>query len=254
MSAPDTTMPTEMGQPGLSEIQRITKVFYEPSATFADIKRNASWWMPFLLVTVFAWLFVFAVGKQVGWEQIVENQFTKMTDAQKSRIEQLPPDTQAKQRQGMLMGFKYGSWASPVFILAFFAILGLIYWGIFSFGMGKSVTFKQSFAVIIYSAVPSVIKTLLAVMLLFMGADAAGFDMENPVAASNLGILVDRASHPALSAFLTRMDIFTIWATLLTGIGLSVISGVKRQTSIIISFVVLFVLSAIPALIALIRS
>jgi hypothetical protein len=249
MSAMDTSMPAETGGK-LSEIQRMSKMFFEPSVTFADLKRNASWWGPFLLISVMSVVFVFFVGQKVGWEAVVDGAMAKMSDSQKSRLEQMPPEAQARQRAGMVTGYKYGSWASPIFILLFFLFLALIYWGIFNFGMGKTVSFKQTLAVIMYSSVPTLIRSVLAIILLFVGIDAAGFDLENPVPATNLGMLVERASNPGLSVFLTRLDIFTIWATILTGIGLSVLTGVKRSTSIIISFVVLLVMIGVPALIA----
>ena len=61
----------EMNQePGLSEPQRIINVFTSPSKTFADIRRNSRWWVPFVLSSIFAYMLVFTVGQKVGWEQV----------------------------------------------------------------------------------------------------------------------------------------------------------------------------------------
>ena len=42
-----------MQQPGesaaLSQMERVVDTFVAPTKTFADIRRNASWWLPFLL-------------------------------------------------------------------------------------------------------------------------------------------------------------------------------------------------------------
>ena len=40
------------GANGLSEIARVVDTFVAPTATFKDILRSASWWLPFLLMAV----------------------------------------------------------------------------------------------------------------------------------------------------------------------------------------------------------
>jgi hypothetical protein len=55
--------------------------------------------------------------------------------------------------------------------------------------------------------------------------------LQNPV-ASNLGFLVDFSVHPALYALASSADIFTIWTTILIGIGFSCVSKAKRSTAI----------------------
>jgi hypothetical protein len=36
----------------LSEPQRLVDVFIAPSKTFTDLRRNASWWAPFLITAI----------------------------------------------------------------------------------------------------------------------------------------------------------------------------------------------------------
>ncbi|MGC2741826.1 MAG: hypothetical protein WA672_01470, partial [Candidatus Angelobacter sp.] len=56
----------EPGGPGLSEPQRLVNTFIAPSKTFTDIRRNASWWVPFLLISIFSISFFVMIDKKVG--------------------------------------------------------------------------------------------------------------------------------------------------------------------------------------------
>ena len=62
-----------MATPALSQGERVIDTFIAPSKTFTDILRSQSWWLPFLIIIVIGYGFIFAVEKKVGWEQVVEN-------------------------------------------------------------------------------------------------------------------------------------------------------------------------------------
>ncbi len=75
---------------------------------------------------------------------------------------------------------------------------------------------------------PSIIKALIATGVVVMGA-AEGFTFQNQV-ASNSGGLVDPNSTHFLYSVATSIDAFTIWTLILTGIGYSCVTRVKRGT------------------------
>ena len=50
--------PPPQAAPPVSQGQRIINTFVAPSKTFADLKRSASWWLPFLLMSLASLLFV----------------------------------------------------------------------------------------------------------------------------------------------------------------------------------------------------
>ena len=52
---------------------RIINTFTAPSKTFEDIKRNAMWIAPWVLMLVASLCFSFTVGQRVGWEQVMQN-------------------------------------------------------------------------------------------------------------------------------------------------------------------------------------
>src|ERR1700680_185367 len=98
--------------PWLSEGARILNTFIAPSKTFTDLRRNASWWKPWLLISICSLLFVYAMGRQIGFEQISKNQIAHSSRAE--QFEKLPPDQQAKQIQLSSNIVRYFGYGSPV--------------------------------------------------------------------------------------------------------------------------------------------
>lgn len=211
----------------LTEMERVIDTFVAPSKTFTDIRRSASWWVPWLLMSVFGMAMVFVVDKKLGMDTAYENQM-RMSPKQMDKIDQLPPDQKAN---AMKMGasvtryVSYG-WSLMTIILA--AVMAAVLMATFNFGFGAEVKFMQAMAITMYAFLPTIIKSLIAIGVVSMGA-AEGFTFQNPV-ASNLSGLVDPNSSHFLYSIFTSIDVFTIWTLILTGIGYSCITKVKRGT------------------------
>ena len=236
MSAPVTpAVDSVQPQTGLSEIERITNIFVAPSKTFADIRRSAAWWAPFLLMVITSFGFVYTMQTKVGFDQVVENMRSNMSDKQKERIEQMPPDQQQRQAQGMKVGVKYTSYAFPVFILIVNLIFAAVLMATFNFGTGTSISFSRAFAICIYAGVVGIGKSILAIITMFAGANPENFNLENPV-GTNIAFYVDKASVGALYPLLQTLDIFTLWTCVLLGIGFAVVGGKKKSTGIGVVF------------------
>src|SRR5580704_19751222 len=93
LSAPAPTPPPEPTP--LPEGARIIDTFIAPSKTFTDLRRNASWWGPWLLISICSIMFVYAMGKQIGFDQISKNSIVHSSRAE--QFEKLPADQQAQQ-------------------------------------------------------------------------------------------------------------------------------------------------------------
>lgn len=223
-------------QPGLSQGARVINAFISPSKTFTDIRRNASWWAPWLILSIVSVAFAYTVQKRVGFEQAVQNTF-RLTPKQAEKIEQLPPEQRSRVMSTQVMSRKVISYAWPVWYVLLFLLGGAIYMATFNFGLGAEITFKQSMAVVAFASLPGLFKSLLAMVAMFMpGFDPEGFLIQNP-AATNLGALLSEpAQHLTLWAFLSSFDIIAIWCTVLMGIGYACISKVKRGTALAVVF------------------
>ncbi|HEX8924410.1 MAG TPA: hypothetical protein VF786_01385, partial [Terriglobales bacterium] len=100
----------------MSELERVACTFYDPGRTMSDIVRNASWWVPWVIVSVVSLCFVFMVEKRVGWDQAIERQIMKDPQAAE-RFDRMPPEQREKTMEiaaKVGKGFAYGS---PVMIL-----------------------------------------------------------------------------------------------------------------------------------------
>jgi hypothetical protein len=229
---PITPMPTPPPEaPPLSEGARLVDTFIAPSKTFTDLRRNASWWAPWLLISIFSLLFVFVMGRQIGFEQISKNSI-----AQSSRAEQfdkLPHEQQAKQLQLSTTITRYISYSLPVLNLIIFVVIASVLMATFNFAAGSKTPFKTSLAIVIYGSLPGIIVAVLGIVSMFAGVDPAGFNAQNPV-ATNPAYFMDPTGNKFLYGMASAFDVFILWNIVLMGIGFACNSKVKRSTAIAI--------------------
>jgi hypothetical protein len=237
MSAADSTLtpPQEPSQPKLSEIERITNTFVAPSKTFDDIKHNAMWIAPWLLMLVTSLAFAYTVGQRVGWDQVMQNNLRMAPASQQERLEQVPADQKARVMAQQVTVTKAISYGFPVLGLIWMVIVALVLWATFSFGAGANVRFGQSLAIVVYASLPAVLKTLLAILLLWLKVPE-DFFIQNSI-GTNVGYYLGFHDTPRfLYSVATALDIFTIWVLVLTAIGFTVVGKVKSSTAYTIVF------------------
>lgn len=218
---------------GLSQSERVIDTFVAPSKTFEDIKRSSSWWLPFLLMAVFGYAFTFAVQKKVGFPTLVENTI-RFNPKTAEKFSSLPPEQAAQQKKFMEYGFKGTFYAYPLFMLAFFAFCAVILWATMNFGFGGTAKYGEVLAVFVYAWLPAVLKTLLILVMLFVG-DAENFNLSNPV-GTNPGFYLGQDSAPWLKGLLESFDLFTLWSVVLLGIGVAIVARLKRNSGLIAVF------------------
>ena len=230
---PESSAPTPDSAP-LSQGARIVDTFIAPSKTFTDLRRDASWWAPFLLMVVVSTAFVYTAGQKIGFRKIMENQMQAQPKAQE-RLEKLPAD---QREQQMEAGAKFTgaiSYAFPVITLILWLIIATALFMTFKFVAGADVSFKVSFAIVIYAALPLMVKSLLALLSVVAGMSPDSFSFQNPV-ATNPGYFMNPADNVFLYSVATSLDVFMIWTLVLTSIGFTCVSKVKSGTSYAIVF------------------
>ena len=226
--------PAPQAAPPLSQGQRIINTFVAPSKTFADLKRSASWWLPFLLMSLVSLLFVYGVDQKIGFRKVAENQL-QMSPKNAARMEQLPPEDRNRQMQQQASVFRYFSYGYPAVILIWNVLIAAILFATFKFAASADVKFKVALAIVMYASLPLVIKSLLAMLSVGVGASADSFTFQNPI-ASNPGYFINPADSRWLYSLGTALDIFMLWTLALTAIGFSSVSKVKRSTALLIVF------------------
>ena len=226
--SPDPVPPS----PPLSEGARLVDTFIAPSKTFTDLRRSAAWWGPWLVITVFSLVFIYAMGSKVTFEQISKNQIAHSKRA--DQFDKLPADQQAKQIQlssKIIAGFGYGS---PLLILLYCLIATVALWATFKVGMSAETTFGQAYAITMYAWVPGIIGAILGTISLFAGVNPEGFDINNPV-GTNLAYYLDPdTTGKFIRSLASSVDVLSIWTVILIGIGYACTSKVKRSTAIMV--------------------
>ena len=221
---------------GLSLWQRVTSVFTAPSKTFEDIKRgNKSWWLPFVLMAVAGYLLFAAVAMKIGMQQVVDNQI-HLNPTQEERLAQAPPEQRAMSTKISLYVTEGIFIANPLLVLAVVALGSLGLLGTINFLFGGRAKFGSIFAVWMFASLPSIIKTLLGVLVIFAGTAPESFNIKN-FAPTNLGAFLNPLeTSKALYALASAVDVITIWTLVLLGMGTAIVAGVKRTSGYIAVF------------------
>jgi hypothetical protein len=208
-------------QKGLSEIERVVDTFVAPTATFEDIRRSASWWLPFVLLLISSVGTAFVVDRKVGFDQVFDTQ-VRMSQKAQDRLADLTPEQKAQTVKMQVEVTKYISYGYFALITIFLVLYSLVLWASFNFGLGAKTTFGQVFAVTMYASLPFLLTALLTVLALTFGGNAEGYDYKNPV-GTNLGYYLPDAT-PWLRGLLSCFDVVRLWAVVLQVVGMAIIA------------------------------
>jgi len=210
---PTPAVAPEPAGPGLSEGARLIDTFIAPSKTFEDIRRNASWWVPFLLISVCTVCFFLMIDKKVGFDEIARN----MMSSNKS-VQQLSPAQQEQAIARVAFGLKIGIYTGPVFILVYVLIIAAVLMATFNFVMDARVPFKQALAIVMYGWLPGVVSGILSIVSLAYG-NPEGFRMENPIGTNPAYFLDFNSTSKFAYVMASSLDVIAIWMIVLIGIG-----------------------------------
>lgn len=214
---------------GLSQIERVVDTYVAPTKTFMDIRRNASWWMPFLIGVIVSYMFAFALQREVGFQKVAENSMQGNAQMQ----EQMSTKSPAEVHQiyaNIAKVTRIMTYSAPIMTLIFAMIASGIFMACFNFGLGAQVPFSQYLAVWFYAGLPLIIKWILASITLFAGLGADQFNIQNPV-GTNIGFYLSQDAPKWLSTLLSSADIFTVWTVILLVIGYATVAKVKRSSA-----------------------
>jgi hypothetical protein len=70
MSTPASSAAFPDQVPALSQTERVIDSFVAPSKTFTDIRRNSSWWLPWLLSAIFGLALVYVIDHKIGMDKV----------------------------------------------------------------------------------------------------------------------------------------------------------------------------------------
>jgi Yip1 domain len=231
---------------GLSQFERVADTFVAPSATFTDILRSTSWWLPFLLSVLVSVAFAYTIDRQVTFEQVAETQ-VHLSPSQEEQLSSLTPADRASQMQKRAIGTRYFTYGFPLFSLAIAAFASLILWGTFNFGLGARTTYGQIFCLWMFANLPRLLTALVTIVTLNFGNSAETFNLSNP-AGTNLAYYLP-ITAPWLRTLLSYFDVVGFWVLILLILGGAIVAKVKigQAAAVVIGWWLLIVLVTVAA-------
>ena len=219
-------------------------IFYTPSDVF-ERRRASGFGIPMLVVTaLIGGIFLANSG---AMQPIMDAEFTRQTAAMMKANPNLTPEMMEK---GRAIGETFQKIGAFIFLPIAMFLTGLSVWLV-----GKLFDAKQSLGAAImvasYSYVVRVVESAVGgVQLLLM--DPASLNGRLRISLGIGRFLDPDTTSPLVLALLGRVDVFTIWVTILLGIGLSVTGRIPRSTAMIAAVIVWFV-GAIPLVLGALR-
>lgn len=218
----------EQTEPGLSQGQRLINMFFAPRKTFEDLKRNSSWWVPWLVTGIFLAIFGVVAVQKIDMARFIQQQIDKSPSAQR-RMEQLTPEQREKGIAMQAIGTKVVFYIYPVFTLVGGLIIAAVLMAVFNFMLGAEVPFQRAMAVVFYAFVPLIISTILLTVSLLVSSDPNTIDLTNPM-PTNPGFFLDPQGNKFIYAIASSLDIFSIWVVTLLGLGFAAASSNRKPT------------------------
>jgi hypothetical protein len=218
---PEPVSSAETPPQGMSEIGRLTGVFFEPKKAFADIAERPRWIVPLLLLMIASFGLVSLYSQKGVMRITVEQQMAK-----NQQIQQLPPD---QREQAIERAMKFSAivyYAIPVIIPIMYLVMALVLWGIVSGMLSAPVRFKQAFAAVTYAQLPGLLVVIMSAIVLQL-KNAADFNVQNPLMFNPGAFMDQQSSSKFIYSMATSLDLFTIWTLLLVATGLKAAAGKK---------------------------
>ncbi|GAC1418703.1 MAG: hypothetical protein NVSMB62_10710 [Acidobacteriaceae bacterium] len=239
-------MEVQSQTPALSQTQRVLDAFVAPSATFQDIRRSASWWLPFLILTIATLAVAFSIDRKVGFEQVVENQI-HLNPSQESQLNALEPPERAARLRSMAAGYRYTSYAYPLVVLAIAAFGSLILWASFNFALGAQTTYPQMLALWMYANLPRVLASVITIVTLWFGGSPESFNLQQPAGTNPGYYMTDSAAW--LRTLMSFFDVIGIWVLVLVILGGAILARVKtaHASALVIGWWFLIVIVSVAA-------
>jgi hypothetical protein len=220
-------------------------IFYAPAQVFAR-RATSGFGIPMLVVTVL--IALIAIANSGVMQPIMDAEFARTTAA---TMRKNPQITAEMMQKGRAIGESIAKYGAFIFIPVGIFLTALALWI-----CGKFVDAKESLSaammVVSYAFMPRVLESVLnGVQGLLL--DPATLNGRFKLSLGLGRFLDPDTASPVLLALLGRVDVFTIWVTVLLVIGLSVTGRIPRSRAAVAG-VLVWVLGALPALLGALRS
>jgi hypothetical protein len=207
----------------INHFRRITGMFFSPTNTFQDIARKPSWIAPVVTFTLLSIIVCITLNQRMNWREFISQQIEKSSSAS-----QMSPEQKEQRIEG-------GAKLAPIFTYVFgipgplagVLVIALVMMGAYNLLGGVSADFGTSLGIVSHAFVPSIISSLLFLLILFLKPPGT-VDLDNPVAA-NIGAFLPEESAKWLVKLCTSIDLFSFWILILIAIGFATLNPKKLK-------------------------
>jgi hypothetical protein len=231
--------PTEPMYPKASPVEDAVDIFYAPSQVFARRERSGPW-MVFLIVCVIAAIFAFVNRSYYSAANAAE-----YSRAMAARMAANPQMTSEQVEAGRAVSAGIAKVIGFVFMPILIMLVALVTW-LGAKALQVKVGFEQSVLIVSFAMVPRLLDGVsVAVQNLLL--DSVVVNSMFTFSLSAARFLDPDATNGKLYGLASRLDIPTLWATLLIGIGVSTIGRVPRAKGFAVAGIA-FVVGSLPIL------
>lgn len=210
--------------PRPNPFKRIGGIFFSPLETMTDIARRPDWVVALVLLTLLGVALNLYAAPKIDFESEmrVDLEERGLTEEQIDR--QMEMVTNVQKFSGVM--------GAAFILLAIAGIAGIL---LIAFKMfGGEGRYVQALAVTTYGSYPLLlVKNVLTTALIVPRSTITPSEMVALV-KSNPGFLVDAKEAPMAFAFLSSIDVFSIWALFLLTLGFAEASRLSRRQSAIL--------------------
>ena len=232
-----TTPSAAPAHPGL--LARVIGVIFSPKETFAAVAARPKWLGAIAIAVLIMGVAQYALlSTDVGQDLALDQQVTAMEAFGIT----ISDEAYAQMEQNM----ERARYTGPIATVFFTPLMMLVSAGILHvmFGLvgGGHGTYKQVYAVSAHSAIISALQVVFTTIVTLAAGKAAG---------ANLAVFVPTLEDTTFAyKFLSYIDLFYVWSTFITAVGLGVLYKRRTGPIALVLFTIYFVIAAIIAYVA----
>ncbi|HUY12042.1 MAG TPA: YIP1 family protein [Terriglobia bacterium] len=238
MANSDLTNAIPAGGQDMSTAGKLFGVIFSPGEAFAAIAPKPDFIAPLVTLIAASVALTECMLAKIGAAQIVRNAIAQSSGGKNMTPDQIDRIAAQGAKNVAIFTRIVEFLGLPIFLLIVAAISLLIVNAIF----GSEVKFKTAFSISAYADIPSVLASVIGVVMIFFG-DPSHFDPNNFLPTKPSFFMDPQQVPKPLYALASSMDIFYFWFMILLALGLSTATGKKvKPLPIFLGFFVVWAL------------
>lgn len=239
-----TTAPRSAAKPA-TRWDDYLEIFFNPSAVFRR-REGTNPFLPLLVLVVVGMVLYFATRSAM--QPVMEAEFTR---GMAQTMEQNPQITAEQMEQGREMSQRFMPIIIGVMTFIIPLLVGVVLW-LVAKGAGSVATLTSAIVVAVFAYFPRLLEGVVQAVLALVTPEESirsRYDV-----TLGVGRFLDPAtSSPLALAFLGRIDLFTIWVTVLIAIGIKIVGRLTTGQAAVVAALV-WLVGALPAVMGAMRA